>query len=1034
MQKVPELRPGVQKESSDITPLSHCQMRYPWYFLGLITFSWFGLLYINQPVRYYWLVLLPCAVLLYLWDWMRSDISYAGSKYAAVSTHSNTLPAANKRNSPLLQRLPLGLPAAAFAIVLPFPYRIGAICVLLSLLSGIFAILFQPEQKPDSAKTPADPPAAKHPRKATTKKSPVGTRYKLLCGLESALMACGVLHLLQSAVVPVYYAVFSRIHKETLFSGMITALLNLFGVPATLNGNIIRIEAFARVFDISGNWETVSVFAVFMFLAGGIALLIYHKAGWKTWAAFTGITFSYTLLRYLFVVMAFSSYGTTSVFWSRAVTTATFIPYPIILHRILNCHRYQRPAKPTMPTASSKATLNPAFLLAFCAAFAAVAFFGFRSYGPDKPGRVLVDEYHSDWEWTTIEYDENWYGQKSGYNYYCLYNLIDNYYIADRNMEVITDEGLSRCDVFLLKTPTLPLSNEEVDSLVRFVEAGGGLYLIGDHTNVFGTSTILNTVSERFGIRYNMDCTYELEKGNLSEFDIPKVLPHPTVIKMPRLLFASTCTLNTNWKVEETMIGYGLKAQPADYSQKNFFPSDSQAANQEFGLFLHAASAQYGKGKVVAFTDSTIFSNFWMYMPGKPEMLLGNIQWLNKVNILSGIHPRVLFLSIFLVLLAALAIWRLITKKTVFYTVLSAVLLAIPCAVVFFSILDGQAMPALEPRKPTVNICFEEEYSDFKIAKDMDGFLADYGQQLQTFYVWQQRLDFVPSLHSTLNDALGNGDVVVIAKPGKPVQTPAEIMHQVESGAKLLILDHTASGAYSNELLRMAGLEIVEIPDRLEPKTAERGISADSRTGWADGVGRTPEADVSEAGQANIPGKDVLDDSALTMGQYYGSALDVAPMDNAVSSFDRALGGRAIPGEREAESQPVSQPIGQPVAPEQPATEQLTPAEPSTKNELSDTPENRYGIYDEISEIPITSNASMVLGGESRLTDQFGNTVLSVQKIGKGLIAVYSDPDIFYSHEMGDVSANLTPKTELISKVHFKMMRELVASSSAAGF
>ena len=1027
--------------------INNFRLRYPWIFLGLITFSWSGLLYINQPVRYRWILLLPCAVLLYLYEWMKAapvaeatgagtaEVAGTGDDASAEAAGTDA-PAGIKSKDLVWQRFLIGVPAFVFAVITPFPYRIGAVCVVLSVLLGTIV----PWEQGMNRK------AAAGKRRQGVGRHEAGRRRaewrrKLLLGLEHGLMYAGVLHLIQSALVPVYFAVFSRVHKETLITSAIAALLKLFGVSATMNGNLLSVDTFTRVFNLSGNWESIGIFTVLLFLVGGVALLVLYRADWKTLSAFVGTVVVYAFLRYLFVVMAFISYAVTSLFWSRAVTVATFIPLPLILHLLLrgrlsklaeaagavtsetalyasdtsstshpprdtHTARAQRGSNapltvhtPRALRASRTTQLFP-FLLAFLLAFTAVAFFGYRDYGPDKAGRVLVDEYHSDWEWTTIEYDENWYGQKSGYNYYCLYNLIDSYYLAERNMEVITDEVLSRCDVFVLKTPTLPLSADEIDSIVRFVEVGGGLYLIGDHTNVFGTSTNLNAVAKHFGIRFNMDCTYELERGNLSEFDKPRTLPHPTIMKMPRLLFASTCTLDADWRVEETMIGYGLKSQPADYSQKNFFPAESENANQEFGLFLHAVSAQRGKGKVIAYTDSTIFSNFWMFMPAKPELLLGNIQWLNKENTLSFVQPRVLFLAMFVLLAVILAAWRFVTKKAVFRTVLSAVLLAIPCAVLMFAALDGQAMKAMEPRKPMVDICFDNEYSDFKIAKDIDGFLSDYQHQLQTFYVWMQRLDYVPSLHGKLYDAMDKGEVTVIAKPKRPFKNPEEMLKRVENGAKLLILDHTESGAHSNGLLALAGLEIAPVPD-----TAAQEPNVDPNAG---GGGRGDgSADVNyDANAGTNTGANTGDsDGQNTNSRDYGSALDVGPVEDAASDFERALGGRAIPGERDA-----------------------TPARETTAAEETITPGKRLGIYDEILDIPITDKASVVSGGETRMTDQFGNPILTVRKIGKGLIAVCSDPDLFYSFEMGDVSSNLTPKTEIISRVQFKMMRELVES------
>ncbi len=43
----------------------------------------------------------------------------------------------------------------------------------------------------------------------------------------------------------------------------------------------------------------------------------------------------------------------------------------------------------------------------------------------------------------------------------------------------------------------------------------------------------------------------------------------------------------------------------------------------------HAVSLHDGQGRAVAFTDSTIFSTFCVFQPGKIDMLVGLLEWLN---------------------------------------------------------------------------------------------------------------------------------------------------------------------------------------------------------------------------------------------------------------------------------------------------------------------------------------------------------------------------------------------------------------------
>ena len=48
-----------------------------------------------------------------------------------------------------------------------------------------------------------------------------------------------------------------------------------------------------------------------------------------------------------------------------------------------------------------------------------------------------------------------------------------------------------------------------------------------------------------------------------------------------------------------------------------------------YGSFVQLWATQFGRGRVLAFTDSTIWSNFCFFDPGKSELWLGMCEWLN---------------------------------------------------------------------------------------------------------------------------------------------------------------------------------------------------------------------------------------------------------------------------------------------------------------------------------------------------------------------------------------------------------------------
>src|SRR2546426_224216 len=156
----------------------------------------------------------------------------------------------------------------------------------------------------------------------------------------------------------------------------------------------------------------------------------------------------------------------------------------------------------------------------------AVLTYGLTSLPAGLPagGRILVDDAHSDWEWTSIPFDRTTYGRQSTYSYYCLLDFLAHHYSVTSNADdELTEALLADADVLILKTPTRPYLESERDAIVRFVQGGGGLLLISDHTNLFGMTTYINPIGEPFGVEFLMDDTFDLTTGRPSVYVPPRL-------------------------------------------------------------------------------------------------------------------------------------------------------------------------------------------------------------------------------------------------------------------------------------------------------------------------------------------------------------------------------------------------------------------------------------------------------------------------------------------------------------------------------
>jgi hypothetical protein len=430
-----------------------------------------------------------------------------------------------------------------------------------------------------------------------------------------------------------------------------------------------------------------------------------------------------------------------------------------------------------------------------------IGFWGFHDPGSRKEGRILIDEGHSDWEWTTQPYDTTWYGAKSGYNYYCLADYWNYFYHVETRSEKLTPELLSGWDVLVIKTPTSGFAPEEVDAVEAFVKNGGGLFLIGDHTNVFGTSTHLNRLAEPFGMYFRYDATYNLRNLGLSLYERPERFSHPVTRFMPTYLFATSCTLYSPLFSENVILGYGLRAMYLDYSEISYFPVKVEKYDYDFGLFMQAGGVKYGKGRVLGYTDSTCFSNFFMFIPGKPELALASVEWLNRENRWSWLNK--LLFGVGLVGLVLLVIEGRRSSGERFWSVLIVAGMLTAVAVSSATerlVATTYSLP--QPRRAPVYVTFDQGHGNYVLPTDL--LPTTNWRNFQTFYVWTQRLGLIPRNENSLNDAVQNSGALVEINPYRSfsIEEIDTVVDFVRRGGTLVVLDTPENpNSTANQLL-----------------------------------------------------------------------------------------------------------------------------------------------------------------------------------------------------------------------------------------
>ena len=513
--------------------------------------------------------------------------------------------------------------------------------------------------------------------------------------------------------------------------------------------------------------------------------------------------------------------------------------------------------------------------------------------GTPKAGRVVFIERHSEWEPTDGPYDTKSYGEPASYNYSAIYKYCQQYFDVSRILEdeKIDTARLADCDVLVIKTPTQPYLSGEIRAIERFVSKGGGLLLVGEHTDYEHTSTCLNQIARPFGFKFRPDLLFAVQDPYIQHVT-PRRLPHPAVRNVPFIRYAGSCSVDPGWSWGRAAVwNTGLWSLDADYNMENFFPHAQYLAQMRYGAFIQLWETRYGKGRVLAFTDSTLFSNFSTFEPGKAEFMLDMLSWLNCRSLFDSTVVRVLVRLCGLGVLAVL-VWLTATRfprvEGTWLVGLCAVLLGYLASTAAIAAWQRGALP--ECQRPLVRVVIDRTTSAVPLSEG--GFTNDpggYGLLEQ----WIPRLGHY-TVRADGPEAF-SGDVLLVVSPN--VSVPEEYRRQlvqwVSEGGKLLVVESLdTAGTTANSLLWPFGLAVhyatapqgklrLESSDWPEiPTPAACHIEGGDPFMW---VGQTPVAARTTHGKGTVT---AIGFGALLNNQNMGSTWMMEPGPTELQNYN----------------------------------------------------------------------------------------------------------------------------------------------------
>lgn len=191
------------------------------------------------------------------------------------------------------------------------------------------------------------------------------------------------------------------------------------------------------------------------------------------------------------------------------------------------------------------------------------------------------------------------------YAYSDFYKVLNSYANVDIiDYSDILDKKIKHYDILILITPTKAFSNNEIETLQRYIWRGGKIVVIADHTNLYGHADVLNPLLHGVGAHLADDTLYD-------NFDYYKnYLININSSTLKQMYTKTNSSLHLPFYADIWGIADNVISERADYTKENFFGDLSFTEDDTVGSFPIGATIPYGLGKVVIWTDSTLFSNF----------------------------------------------------------------------------------------------------------------------------------------------------------------------------------------------------------------------------------------------------------------------------------------------------------------------------------------------------------------------------------------------------------------------------------------
>jgi hypothetical protein len=367
----------------------------------------------------------------------------------------------------------------------------------------------------------------------------------------------------------------------------------------------------------------------------------------------------------------------------------------------------------------------------------------------------------------------------------------------------ITEEILKEVDIFVVISIKNNFSPQEHKTIWKFIENGGSLLVLGDHTDIGGMKDPLNDLLAPIGISYKFDSGLPIEQ-NFDWEPCYGLMYHPISYNteiLDEIQIGVGATLEiSNLQSFPIIFGkYGLSDR-GDYLKNSYLGDYNYTSGEQLGDVVLVAGSYYGNGKVIVFGDTSSFQN--LALTNSISFVKNVINWLAfSSNGLVKLTQIILFLMFFLF---SIIFYIFLSKQKILFLIFPVII----CFAIIFAIIINSILIIIPPTKG--NIAYiDTSHNEFFNKRTLNL------NSLDGIYINVMRNDYLPILLRDFSEEeIKNSELLILSSPteiinDKEIKILKEYMY--DGGYVILAAGFNERSSYIN-FINEFGLDVYDFP------------------------------------------------------------------------------------------------------------------------------------------------------------------------------------------------------------------------------